>query len=357
MVSATTTRAPARGRVVFARGASAPAPAATASAPTRRTASSAASTTAPASSRAALRALNLLEDLAGGRCTGHAEAVGERPPPHDRPATGPRRGPARRRRSRCRGPRDPPQASRSRRRPRPADLALRAPTHRPDLQREVDLIEELMRHHGLEHIRPASFCVPREARPPRPRPDDRRADRLADGLQRGRLHEIVSLAFVAEDKLAHFHDDVPADRRVRVANPMRGADVMRTHLLPGLLDALAHNTARHGRPVRLFELGRTYAWPEGTGPSARRLPEGTRDVDVRCRASARSPACSARRPRPRRSARAHRRRRPRARPASASACTCPKGQIRVGWLHPGVQVRLARRRRSTSAWPARSTPT
>jgi phenylalanyl-tRNA synthetase beta chain len=39
------------------------------------------------------------------------------------------------------------------------------------------------------------------------------------------------------------------------------ASVMRTHLLPGLLDALANNASRHARDVRLFEVGRTYAWP------------------------------------------------------------------------------------------------
>lgn len=231
--------------------------------------------------RAALRAVNLLSDLTGGRCVGHAEAVGERP--------------ARRtidlrlaRAEALLGVAVPPVEAHAILRSLEVGIddddpqlwRCEPPSHRPDLQREVDLIEELMRHHGLEHI-PARASVPLEARPAAAcDPVTVRADRVADGLQGAGLHEALSIAFVAEAKLAAFAGDVGADRRVRVANPMRGADVMRTHLMPGLLDALAHNVARHTRPVRLFEVGRTYAWPESP-PDPSRLPAATRDADVR----------------------------------------------------------------------------
>ncbi len=216
--------------------------------------------------RAALRALALLQELGGGRCTRWTVAEGHRPA----------------------------VPSIALRLPRveallgvavPADVARRvlaglevhvredssdawscaAPTHRPDLKREVDLIEELMRFHGLDHV-PARATVPLEARPAaRTDPTTDRADRLADGLREAGLHEHVSLAFVAEDKLRLF--DPPEGRLVRVENPMRAAGVMRTHMLPGLLDALAHNVARHTRAVRLFEVGRVYVWPEGHVPT------------------------------------------------------------------------------------------
>lgn len=229
---------------------------------------------------AALRALNLIEALAGGRCTARTEALGHRPPRPEitlRPA----------RVQQLLGVAIPDEQAR-----RileglevevdaedPARWRCVAPSHRPDLQIEVDLIEEIMRHHGLEHV-PARASVPREARPAAaPDAMTARIDRLADGLREAGLHEIVSLAFVAEDKLTHFEEAVPEARFVRVANPMRGAGVMRTHLLPGLLDALAHNAARHGRPVRLFEIGRVYAWPAGQ-VHPERFPAGTRDVDV-----------------------------------------------------------------------------
>ena len=230
--------------------------------------------------RAALRAMNMLEDLTGARCTGHAEAVGERPARRTidlRPA----------RAEALLGVAIPVAEAHAIL--RSLEVAIddndkqtwrcEPPSHRPDLQREVDLIEELMRHRGLEHI-PSRACVPVEARRAAINdPLTARADRLADGLQGAGLHEIVSLAFIAESKLALF-TDVPADRRVRVTNPMRGADVMRTHLLPGLLDAVAHNAVRHVRPVRLFEVGRTYAWPDPVAPLAA-FPRATADVDAR----------------------------------------------------------------------------
>lgn len=230
--------------------------------------------------RAATRALNLLEELAGGRCVARAEALGDRPAPVHidlRPA----------RAAALLGVEVPEAAARAILRgievevddADPQRWRCTAPTHRPDLQREVDLIDELVRHHGLEHV-PAQTCVPREARAAASAdPTTLRGDLLADGLREAGLQEIVSLAFTAEDKLMHFVGEVPEDRFVRVANPMRGAGVMRTHLLPGLLDALAHNVARHGRPVRLFEVGRTYAWPSGQVDPAS-FPDGTRAVDV-----------------------------------------------------------------------------
>jgi phenylalanyl-tRNA synthetase beta chain len=221
--------------------------------------------------RASLRATELLGELAGGKCTRWALAEGERP---DVPKIDLRLP----RVEALLGVAVPHDTARKVLaglevqvlEDSGGTLVCAPPTHRPDLRREVDLIEELMRFHGLEHV-PARATVPQEARPAA-RHDARieRADRLADGLRAAGLHEHVSLAFVAEDKLAHFA--TPEDRQVRVENPMRGAAVMRTHLLPGLLDALAHNVVRHTRPVRLFEVGRTYAWPERhvshAGPTA-----------------------------------------------------------------------------------------
>lgn len=221
--------------------------------------------------RAALRALGLLQELAGGRCTRWTVAEGQRPAVPSIALRLPRV-------EALLGVAVPPEVARRVlaglevhvHEDSPDRWTCTPPTHRPDLKREVDLIEELMRFHGLEHV-PARANVPLEARPAaRTDPTTDRGDRLADGLREAGYHEHVSLAFVAEDKLRLFA--APSDRLVRIENPMRGAGVMRTHMLPGLLDALAHNVARHTRPVRLFEVGRVYTWPEGhvqtAGPTA-----------------------------------------------------------------------------------------
>jgi phenylalanyl-tRNA synthetase beta chain len=157
------------------------------------------------------------------------------------------------------------------------------PTHRPDLEREVDLIEELMRHHGLEEL-PMQPTLPTPSQFELSADDvaherhRERDDRILRGLTEAGLHEHISMVFSSEESLEPFADQTPLCRAVRVANPMRiQAALMRTHMLPGLLDALSTNVARHANPVRLFEYGRIYAWPEQpltmSGPTA--------DVDAR----------------------------------------------------------------------------
>lgn len=142
-----------------------------------------------------------------------------------------------------------------------------APSFRPDLGIEVDLVEEVMRHHGLEHL-PAKASPPSE--PPTPVQRGAQAeigDALVSAMAGLGFHEHVGFAFgepTAMQALLHPDGGADADapdQRVIVQNPMRSQHAaMRTHLLPGLLDAVNLNLSRHSRPVRLFELGRTYRW-------------------------------------------------------------------------------------------------
>ena len=141
------------------------------------------------------------------------------------------------------------------------------PTWRPDLQLEEDLIEELVRHYGLDRL-PSTPSIPSEPPGMRVNADQRLADqrlrlegRIVDALRERGLCENVSFAFADPEQLKHF-----GARAVEVANPMRvQASLMRTHMLPGLLSVLALNEARHSRPVRVFEFGRIYDWPEESG--------------------------------------------------------------------------------------------
>ncbi|MCX4244541.1 phenylalanine--tRNA ligase subunit beta [Paraliomyxa miuraensis] len=168
----------------------------------------------------------------------------------------------------------------------PKRWICRPPTHRPDLVREEDLIEEVMRIHGLDDL-PAVACMPTahgstaptSVREPGRAPSRGLHDPLVDALAAQGLHEAVTFAFGEPDKLARVEGQ-GLDGVVALRNPMRGlGPVLRTHLLPGLLDAAALNLARHGRPVRLFEVGRIYRWgepPAADGPTAaidRLLPD------------------------------------------------------------------------------------
>lgn len=167
----------------------------------------------------------------------------------------------------------------------PSAWRCRPPTHRPDLQREEDLVEELMRHHGLDEL-PATPSMPTAPTMPAPTavydPAGALAraevDRLLDAFAAGGLHETIGFSFADPDRIEALFGDRALKAAVTLDNPMRTqASRLRVDLLPGLLDAVALNLSRHGREVRLFEVGRVYGWSDpgigGHFPSAP-LPDG-----------------------------------------------------------------------------------
>ncbi len=125
------------------------------------------------------------------------------------------------------------------------------PTWRVDVARDVDLVEEVARHYGYDRL-PATF--PPLSRVPS-RPDDRlEQDReLRQLTTAAGFSECVTFSFISEKAALEFAG--PADL-VAITNPLSELfAVLRPSLLPGLVDAVAHNR-RHGqRDVRLFELG------------------------------------------------------------------------------------------------------
>jgi phenylalanyl-tRNA synthetase beta chain len=133
-------------------------------------------------------------------------------------------------------------------------IVAEAPSWRPDLQREVDLIEEVARVRGYEEIPTAV---------PRVHPSEtgtasllKFVDRLRDASVTSGLYEAVNYGFLSIDDLRKARASTDA---VALANPLsEERAVMRTSLLPGLTGA-ATRAQRHGATeVRLFELARTF---------------------------------------------------------------------------------------------------
>lgn len=130
-----------------------------------------------------------------------------------------------------------------------------APAHRVDVSREIDLIEEVARHHGYERL-PSTF--PALVRPPAPPGDGLSRQRLLRRvLTAGGCSEAITYGFVEEAAARPFAGRT--DELVRIANPLSEKfAVLRPSLVPGLLDALIHNRRRDRRDVRLFEIGRRF---------------------------------------------------------------------------------------------------
>ena len=134
------------------------------------------------------------------------------------------------------------------------------PTFRPDLEREIDLVEEVARRVGFDAI---GRTVPKPAHQVgglTPRQQDRR--RVADALVGAGLAEAVTIPLVSPAAATRYRSVTP----VAVANPLRAEEsVLRPTLLPGLAAAAARNAARGRADVALFELGRVFLAPGAPG--------------------------------------------------------------------------------------------
>jgi phenylalanyl-tRNA synthetase beta chain len=129
---------------------------------------------------------------------------------------------------------------------------VEVPGYRPDIEREVDLIEEIVRIQGYGQVGTTLPRAPHAGGLPEPYDFARRVKEV---LARAGLHEIRPAPFASASDLALFDDH----DGVVVTNPLRAEEgFLRTRLTPGLLHVAALNRARGVRTVRLFEVGTTF---------------------------------------------------------------------------------------------------
>jgi phenylalanyl-tRNA synthetase beta chain len=139
------------------------------------------------------------------------------------------------------------------------------PSFRGDLEREIDLVEEVARINGLDQI-PA----------PSPRAivvagvDDRPAQAVAAcrrALVGLGLRETMNYSFLSE-KLLNLFDPAAAPRRVVIPNPVSADQaILRDSLVPQMVETLGRNHARQIAEAALFEIGRVF-WKEGSAGGA-----------------------------------------------------------------------------------------
>lgn len=131
-------------------------------------------------------------------------------------------------------------------------IQVLAPTFRPDLTREIDLIEEVGRLHGYSNIETrlpsGSARIGSISR-------DQHLRQTQSLILRGAgLSEVKSFSFVGPDDLLNGQSSV-----ARVANPLRAEEsILRPSLLPGLIRAASFNIAHRRCEVRIFEIGRVF---------------------------------------------------------------------------------------------------
>jgi len=144
------------------------------------------------------------------------------------------------------------------------------PSWRADVEREIDLIEEVARVHGMDNFPPRLPAARAgAARLPHQEAEARLRERLI-GLG---YHEILTIPHVAEERNELFR---PADAvTARLANPLsEEASVLKSTGAVTMAAAIEWNLNHGQRNVRLFEIGSQYRFVDGKPRETRVLTMG-----------------------------------------------------------------------------------
>src|ERR1700685_304262 len=132
------------------------------------------------------------------------------------------------------------------------EFTVQVPSWRLDVEREIDVIEEIARLHGYDkfpNTLPAYVGAVVEL------PDAEKGKKLRTSLLALGYDETISLTFISHQDAEQF-SSVPV---IELANPLsEEASVMRTSMVPGMLNMLAYNLNRGSASVRLFEPGNVF---------------------------------------------------------------------------------------------------
>jgi phenylalanyl-tRNA synthetase beta chain len=145
-------------------------------------------------------------------------------------------------------------------------LKVQVPSFRVDVTRPQDLMEEVARLSGYDQI-PTTFpVVPAQGTAPFIMMV--RRNQVRDILSGFGFSEAINYSFISADSCDRIQLDADDSRRRHIAllNPIsEEQSVMRTTLVPGILEAAQRNIARQQNHLRLFEVGKVFL-PQSEGP-------------------------------------------------------------------------------------------
>jgi phenylalanyl-tRNA synthetase beta chain len=132
------------------------------------------------------------------------------------------------------------------------EFTVQVPSWRLDVEREIDVIEEIARLHGYDKF---ANTLPAYVGSVIELPDAEKDRKLRTSLLGLGYDEAISLTFISHADAEQF-SAVPV---IELANPLsEEASVMRTSMVPGMLNMLAYNLNRGSGNVRLFEAGNVF---------------------------------------------------------------------------------------------------
>jgi len=148
---------------------------------------------------------------------------------------------------------------------------ITVPSWRRDVDGGADIVEEIARIHGFEHIERAALTRPAGVARPTATPAQKIERRVRRAAAARGLDEAITWSFIPGNEAEAF-----GGAPWRLANPIsEEMKAMRPSILPGLLAAARRNLARGSTGVRLFEIGRRYL-AEGERPTLGLVLAGAR---------------------------------------------------------------------------------
>ena len=152
--------------------------------------------------------------------------------------------------------------------PEPGDgleFTVHIPSWRLDVEREIDLVEEVARLYGYNKF---PNTLPAYAGAVIEIPDAEKDQKLRASLLALGYNEAVSLSFISH-KDAETFSSAPV---IELANPLsEEASIMRTSMVPGMLNMLAYNLNRDTDNIRLFEAGAIFETVGGKALELKRI--------------------------------------------------------------------------------------
>jgi phenylalanyl-tRNA synthetase beta chain len=137
-------------------------------------------------------------------------------------------------------------------------FVVTAPSFRPDLTMGADILEEVARLYGYGKI-PTTMPVTDISSTGRVL--DRRIARAKEAMRKEGLNEAINYSFMNENYLDVLKIPEGDNRRktVRIKNPLRAEDaVLRTMLVPSLIENFLYNFNRGTKDIRLFEIAKVF---------------------------------------------------------------------------------------------------
>lgn len=144
------------------------------------------------------------------------------------------------------------------------DGMILVPSWRPDLRVMADIAEEVARYYGYNNI---ETTLMRGATTMGGYSDEQKLENAAGAAARALGYsEIITYSFVSPSSFdaIRLSADSPLRKTVKLVNPLgEDTSIMRTVILPSMLDILSRNYAFKNKGVKLYEIGKIYLPVEG----------------------------------------------------------------------------------------------